>query len=620
MPHILNMPLVFQEKLNRPNTSLISAKVLMYVQGYKIVSMQGGKYQYDTSETENHCFDVTAAVKNDKIVIAKSIPELPTFDGSASVPQYTNIKIQLQKMYGDFWQYIGSGAGITKLLGSSVEIYATAEDMPKLPLFKGSIKTPPKEEYEHVTYDVRSSMWDIVDRELLTNQWNTQAYTVFGSGVLTEVTNDYIGVTTPTQRLIYHHPIVTFNELGQSRTIVKSSDAANVDLLWVNVLNNYTVRLGKYSIKWLSTSSFEFTTPTAGITVITHPVITSSGTIAITLPTPLAVEIGVSSFAVHVNNPLAPAPYADIVGKTIDFWFAYTVHGNPISIVMDLLVRSITGNWNTNAAITLQPDLPINYSVLQELELLFNFITLHVSEWNDGNDVYAYNKNNKPIQAKNIIQKVLDHVGCQLTYDSEGKISINTNWFYNDTNPLWRLGSIHCGAKGNGFTPSHSINDTTATQYKRMELFYGYNPMTKNTAGKIIENAPDALVGIYGVNDKPPTYSITMPYFKVGESDLVVNAIAKYLWKWAQVSHIRLSATVLPQFGISLDVGDKFIADFTTAPILPNEDTGEGKYFMIYGITKKIGGEVEIQCIAIPEPIIPSRWCEANWCMGARWT
>lgn len=617
MPHILNMPILFQEKLNRPNTSLISPKVLLYVEGYEITSLLGGQFQYDTNNKENHCFEVTKAVKNDKVVIAKTIPELPTFDGSGSITQYSNVKIQLQKMYGDFWQYVGQGAGITKLMGSSVEIKAVVEGMPNLPLFKGTIKTAPEEEHEHVTFDVRSSMWDIVGKELLTNQYNTQAYTVFGTGLLTEVTNDYVGVTTPNQRLIYHHPIVTFNEIGQSKVIVKASESSSVDLLRVNLLNNKTARLGKYTMKWLSPTQFEFTTPTAGTTTITHSSINASGSLYVVLPAALQNETGIFSIETHINNPVTPNPYTDIKGKSIEFWFAYTVHGNPISIVLDMIIRTITGNWNTNAAVTLDPQIPCNYGIFQEMELLFNFTTLYVSEWNDSNDVYSYKNDSKPLQAKNIIQKVLDHIGCQLTYDTEGKISINTNWFYNDTNPLWRLGSIHCGAKGNTFTASHSLK--TAKEYKRMELFYGYNPMTKNAAGKIVKFDPDALVGIYGINDKPPTYAITLPYYKAGVSDLVVNAIAEYLWKWVKVSHIRLSATVLPQFGLSLDVGDKFIADFTISPILPNTDKGIGKFFMIYGINKKIGAEVEIECIATPDPIIPSKWCEAYWCMGARW-
>lgn len=617
MPHILNMPLAFQEKLNRPNTSLIKSRILLYVEGYEITGLEGGEFQYDTSGRENHCFDVSKAVKNDKVVISKTIPELPTFDGSGSITQYSNLKIQLQKMYGDFWQYVGQGAGITKLMGSSVVVEAVMDDMPNLQLFKGTIKTAPEEEYEHVTFDIRSSMWDIVGKELQTNQYNTDAYTIYGSGILTEVTNNYIGVSTPDQRLIYHHPIITFNELGQSKTIIKASDAANVDMLHVNIMYDKTARLGKYTLKWLSPTQVTLTTPTAGTITITHPSINASGVLGLTLTPTQQNTIGIFSLEIYINNPVAPSPYTDIAGKTIDFWLAYTVHGNPISIALDLVIRSITGNWNTASAVVLDPVLPINYSIFQEMELLFNFTTLYVSEWNDSNDVYSYKNDSKPVQSKNIIQKVLDHIGCQLTYDSEGKISINTNWFYNDTNPLWRLGSIHCGAKGNLFSPSHSLK--TAKEYKRMELFYGYNPMTKNAAGKIIKFDPDALVGIYGVNDKPSTYTITLPYYKAGISDLIVNAISEYLWKWVKVSHIRLTASVLPQFGLSLDVGDKFIADFTTSPILPNTDKGIGKFFMIFGITKNVAGEVQIECIATPEPITPAHWCEAYWCMGARW-
>ena len=617
--HILNMPLIFQEKLNRANIGLMLPKVLMYVKGFKILSFIGGKYQYDTTETETHCFDLTKAVKNDSIVISKTIPELPTFDGAGSLTQYSNVKLQIQKMYGSFWQYVGQGAGITRLQDSSVEISLSMADMPDLLQFKGGIKTSPKEEFDSVTFDVRSSMWDIVGRELQTNQYNTSAIAFPGTGVITEAVNTYTGVTTPSQRLTYHSPIITFNELAQSRGLVKASDASNVDLIEVALHANKPAKLGKYTLKWLNDTTVEFTTPTTGTNVLTHGSITAPTTsLTLTLPTALSNESGLINITVYVSNPQAPAAYVDIKGKTIEFWLAYTVEGNPISIVLDMLVRSISGDWNTSAAITLDPNLPINYSIFQEMEDRFDFTTLYVSEWNKENDVYSYKNDTKPIQVKNIAQKILDHIGCQLTYDTEGKISINTNWFYNDSNLLWRLGSIHCGVKGTGFVPSHSVDDGKV--YKRMEVFYAENSFTGESAGFYEKNAPDSLVGIYGVNDKPEAFKASLPYFKLGVSDLLVSAIVEYLWKWVQVSHIRLSATILPQFGASLDVGDKFIADFTTEPILPNTDKGWGKYFMIYGINKKIGGEVEIQAIATPEPILPAKWCEAKWCIGgSRW-
>lgn len=615
--HLLNMPQIYQETLNRANTALISAKVLLYIRGYKIVSLLGGIFQYDINDKENHCFDVTKAIKNDKVIINKSIPELPTFDGAGSITQYSNVKLQLQKLFGDFWQYVGQGAGITDLITSSVEISAVCENMPDLPLFKGTIRTAPDEDYDTVTFDVRASLWDIVGKELQTNQYNTAAFTVPGSGVVTETVNTYLGVTTPDQDITYHCPIIMFDELGQSKVLVKASDAASVDLLQVTQQYAKPAKLGKYSLKWLNDTSVEFTTPTTGTTVLTHPSIMATGTLSLTLPTLLADAVGIYNISLYVVNPVMPLPFTEIKGKTVDFWFSYTVEGNPISIVLDLLVRTITGNWNTATAITLDPVLPIDYVIFQEYENLFNFTRLYVSEWNDNNDVYSYKNDTKPIQSKNIAQKILDHIGCQLTYNTEGKISLNSNWFYVAPIQLWSLGSIHCGARGNGFTPSHSIK--AGKEYKRFELFYGYNNMTKNAAGHAVEFAPDALVGIYGVNDKPATFTVTLPYYKVGVSDLIIAAITQYLWKWVQLSHIRLSANVLPQHGLSLEPGDKFMAKFDTSPILPNIDKDWGKYFMIYSISKAIGGEVQIECIATPEPIIPSQWCDAKWCMNSRW-
>ena len=618
MPHILSMPIAYQEKLNRANVARIKPQVRFYMQGFAVTSVVGGSLTYDINDTEQHCFDISDSIKNEKIVIQKSIPELPTFTGSGSITQYSNVKLQVQKTKGDFLQYIGQGAGIKTLLGNRFEISVKVEDMPDMMVFNGTIKTPPIEDFDTVTFDVRSSMWDLVSKELKTNQCDTEAFSVAGSGLTTEIKNSYNGITTPLQRLTYHHPIITFNELGNAATIVKASDSSTADLLRVELRNDVSCSLGKYSIKWLNASSFEFTTPTAGTTVLTHaPITAATTTLYVTVPALLQAKCGVSLLELYIKNPNAPTAFNEISGKTIDFWLSFTVDGNPISIALDLTIRTITGNWNQSAALTLDPNLPINYDKFQEMESLFNFSTVYVSEWNESNSPFSFTGEEKPLQAKNIIQKILGHIGCQLTYDVDGKISISSNWYLTGVQELWRLGSIHSGVKGTGFVPSHSIR--SEKEYKRMELRYGYNGMTKNTAGIIEKYSPDALVGIYGTNDKPQTYQITMPYYKAVVSDIIVNSIADYLWKWLQVQHIRLSATILPQFGLSLDVGDKFMADFTTSPILPNTDKGIGKYFMIYSLNKSLGGNVEIEAIATPEPIYPSKWCEAYWCMGGRW-
>jgi hypothetical protein len=608
------MPQIYIEQLNRANTAEIKTKILLYVYGYKITSVEGGRFSYDTSENETHCFDISNNISNDKIVIQKSIPELPTFDGEGSLTQFGNLRLQAKKIYGEILGYTGQGAIIKRLNDSSVEMYAMVENAPNLMLYKGKIRNSPSEDHDTVTYEVRPSIWDLINKELKTNQYNTSAQTVPLSGILTETTNDYIAVTSPYQRLKYHHPIIMFNEWGEIRTI--SQAEGSVDILKIELSEIYECSLGKHTLEWVNEYTVKFSTPSTGETTLIHTPILSTGSGTITLPTLLMQETGIISIDYYAINPQEPLPYTQIKGKKIEFWLSYTVEGNPISIALDLVLRAITNTWNTATAPILDSTLPIDYDKFLELEYLFDYNTLWVNEWNRENDVFSYKKDLKPLQAKNIIQKVLDHVGCQLTYNSEGKISINTNWFFVGTEKLWKIGSFNCGAIGSKFEGSHSISEGTI--YKRMELFYGINDFNNNFQGKLIENTPDALIGINSVNDKPKTYTVTLPYYKKGLSDIIVGVIKQYLWKWVQLSHIRLKATVLPQFGLTLDVGDKFIADFTTAPILPNTDKGIGKYFMIYSINKAVGKEVEIDCIATPPPIYPYFWCNAKWC-NAKW-
>ena len=259
----------------------------------------------------------------------------------------------------------------------------------------------------------------------------------------------------------------------------------------------------------------------------------------------------------------------------------------------------------------------IDYAKFVHFEKTFDFITLYVSEWNNENNVFFIKNSEKPIQAKRIIQKVLDHLGCSLTYTPDGKVSINSNWFFYEDDLIWQLGSIHCGTKDTKFNSTHSI--FSAKSYEKMEILYGYNGMKQNYSETDIAYSDDYLTGLNSAGDKPSTYTVSLPYYKKNLSTNIVSSIKSYLWRCVKSSDVRLKATVLPQFGLLLEMGDKFIADFRVSPILPNNELGIGKYFMIYGMNKAISKENEIECVQIPEPIIPAKWCENNWCMGARW-
>lgn len=606
MPHILNTTQAIIDALNKHNTASISAKVLLYAKGYKITSVVGGIFTYDTSETENHCFDVSNAVNNESIVINKTIPELPTFNGEAISTQYGAVKIQLKKIYGDFWQFVGQGAGITDISSMLFEIYAKTQNVPDIPVYTGKVNLTPTETFDTVTYDIESSLWDMIDKELCTNQYGTHAYSDYGSGIITETNNSYIGVSTPFQNITYYHPVLYFNEHAILKALVDAKDNA-VDIYSVNLNTTKNAKLGKYTLKWDNHYTVTLTTPVFKSIKIVHTPILASGYLDIDIPLAYQDEIGINKIIVYVTNPQEPNPFTDIRNKTVDFYLSFTVKGNPISIVLDMIIRSYTNTWNNSAVSVLDPALPIDYDRFLELEESFSFVKLYINEWNKSNEKFRYGSNEKPLQVKNIAQKVLDHIGCQLTFDTQGRISINTNWYYNESQLLQRIGSNHVGSIGAKVEGSHTISGTQP--FNSMELYYGTNEFTESV-GKPIES----FAAEYFISTKANVYKVTLPYYKLGVSDLIVEQINAYLWKWVMLSHIRLSANVLPQFGITLDVGDKFIADFNLAPILPNVDKSLAKYFMIYSISKKIGGIVTIQCMSVPEPILPCRWCETNWC------
>ncbi len=608
--HILNAPQEFQDVLNKANTPFISSKILMYFEGFDITSYVGKKLQYDTNSIKEQCFDVTSSLLNVNVVLNKSIPELPTQSGSGTINQYSNLRLQLSKQYGDYFQLLGLGGGLANIRSISFEIYAKCGENIEYLVFTGKVNTIPVETFDSVTFEVRSSLWDIVTKPLSTNQYGTLAiYNPF-SATVDESLNSYIAQTSPFQNITFHTPVVFFNELGQSRFLFEDTDSSIVNAISVTFTDTNNIPLGKYTLKWLSAQSVELVSPNMPRLVINHAPIITSGVLDIMIPNDYADVLGIRKISVNINTNTVGTPFSDIKGKVVVFYCAYSVEGNPISIALDLILRCITGNWYSTSAPSLDASLPIDYDSFLKYEEIFKDDYLFVTEFNSENKVFR--TNGTPLQTKNIIQKVLDHVGCQLTYNTKGQISINSNWFRNENDYLWRLGSNHCGKDTLAFA-SDSHETIPTPEIKKMILRYAQNGFTKEYGASKVEYTPDALIGLDD-NIQLNTIEIEFPYFKMFTNSVSFEKIAQYIWKCVQLSHIRIKANVLPQFGLLLDTGDKFLADFRTSPIFPNTEKQIGYVFMIYKINNNIGGLNSIECICVPEPIYPSKWCYARWC------
>jgi hypothetical protein len=81
-----------------------------------------------------------------------------------------------------------------------------------------------------------------------------------------------------------------------------------------------------------------------------------------------------------------------------------------------------------------------------------------------------------------------------------------------------------------------------------------------------------------------------------------------------QKAHVILKAKLKPNWGLPLLPGDKMAVNFTTAPVLPNSNTGRGQYWQIFRVSKRIGGLCEIEAHEIPDPFVPLRGCFWELC------
>jgi hypothetical protein len=198
--------------------------------------------------------------------------------------------------------------------------------------------------------------------------------------------------------------------------------------------------------------------------------------------------------------------------------------------------------------------------------MLFRNVRVYITEFNGNNDVFlplSPNIKNR-LTCKQIIAKIMSHIGCQITFDTQGRISMNVTWYSLGGQSIWQLGSIHCGEAAEQ-RPNHSLTQTKPIKF--LKILFGFNKLKSSS-----NFADELFKGDVIVNDKDQqeVFEVGFEYYKYGISrNLVKSKIGELLWRSLSLQHIRLNAKVLPNFGVSLQVGDKFIADFTVQPVLP---------------------------------------------------
>lgn len=581
MAHIFDLDSTQKQELLSPGLSAIGPKVLMRSKMKGALSSNpDGSVNFGPNYQVLEV-DLSCGILNNDIVIKSDIPALPTQNGRAN--NQGNVRIQIDNTQ-KYLSAVQEEAimDYQTIEDAEITITATAGSMNELPMFKGRVVRTPVEEEGQTTFDVRSSLWDIIDVELVLEKAlsggtiNPVYYASFSGGV----------VNTPTisNGIEFYHGISCWDEYGGMTTSVNNDGADKIQIYRIDfqaLTDGTNPQLGLYEIKFISSVEFLLTQPDNQRFLGSINADFSGG---------------------FVNIPMtAWNVTGDPTGTTIEFNCYYTVKGNPISIVKNILYKAFTGEWGK--AYIEDPTLLIDWDKFNCIENYYQGTDVYISETNEDNDVFSPQKTDKPFRIKDFAQKILDHVNCQLKFDSQGRISINSSLYLCDGESSVIYESCHLST-GETRASGHRIFGE-GQKYDFMRIKYGLNPVSGNYGGTQIFF--DQIKSKY-----QNIFEVSYDYFKKGIHDALFFS-ACHSWELLKYADIRLELNFLPNWGLAIEPGDKFEVNFTVQPVLPNS-SGLGRYWEAYSVSKRVGGIVNVKARIINSITNPKSICEMIIC------
>lgn len=584
--------------LNRFGFSLINWRVVAYVDTFKIKGVNGaGKIEYDNTTIENTSIDLTPFILNQDIILNATIPVLPTTDGKDTKASNIDIQVSnIQAVLASVQQ--GAVIDINNLYKSKVEIYVNlGAGITEMYYYGGNIYA--------IAESNGSTILSIRDYSFtkFQNAWlfavTGGLYYINTSGVVVNTPVVFApSMAYPYMNYKIYAGICNFDEFGNVGTSIEGVDSLVYEIREIYFLyppiTAIAPLLGQYSVEFTTDTKFIVTTPNG---------IKYNGNIAVTFSEG-SIYIPTTAWVIIDTTP------GKMKGQKFTFYDSFCVSGNPISIVRDLIYRASTNDWVNTPTYTFTG---VDWAAFDYYEMLFRNVVVYITEFNSNNDVFlplSPSEKNR-LTCKQIIAKIMSHIGCQITFDNQGRISMNVTWYSLGGQSIWQLGSIHCG-ESQEQRASHSLTQTKPIRFLR--VLFGFNKLKSSS-----NFAETVLKGeiIVDDQDEQEVFEVGFEYYKYGISrNLIKTKIGELLWRSLSLQHIRLNAKVLPNFGVSLQVGDKFIADFNVAPVLPNTEKGIGQYWQIYNISKgKRGATIDAVCI--PTPIRVDLLCNTFiWCVS----
>jgi len=467
--------------------------------------------------------DVTDRIAHNKaITISKKKPLFPAL-GKVSLIEGSLISLPMLAPDG-FWAVSGDDGIINedKIELATVWIEAAIE-LDSIGLFRGRVTGRPKEDHQGTLYKLESRAQEIINRPVLYENFTNGPLSLFQKSSVKDdkLVNQSVEIfgnpTVPADSrgtFRVYDGIALFDEEGRIRTSVENDDQDGISLIAIFTFTE--ALLGVYLIEFLGPNAFR----------VTHP------DNSVLFGSVNADFIGSFFSIAQVNWVGIPT-----TGQKIEFTIRVTYCGNPITMAKNLLEKAFKRNYGEVPTFT---GVPVNWDNFDELENRFRSYTVFVSDGNNDNNVWERRRNARPLSHGQLIQRILDHVGCTLTEDSEGNIDIIGPYIYDD--PVHPITDLTAITK----TTIDSMNKINFAIYN-----YGGNKQSGSLGGKLEddlrEDPDDFLV----------EETFNLPYYKVGVSDNAVEMFRGLMRHRFLDVQKRISTDLTPNFAAPLRPGDR---------------------------------------------------------------
>ena len=615
MPLIQSYPTAIRDLLYKASIGLITTRVTFEGRAKPLTSISANGMQNYGSGYVDTTIDLTEWLSLQGIRIDTQMPELPTgeMDGKYLISQ---VSVSIINERGH-WSVMQDGSVIDPNFVQDAHINISAEiGGQSIALYRGRVIGYPEERFGETVFTIRDAAFDIIDKPVkFENLSPQQEYkienNVFSMSYYTEdglrfydgyVYFDYRGLPTPTV----------------TNTSPEKITLQNIDLTSTNVAATNS-DLGKYRIEFYNHEGY----------ILSGPNIDDfQGNVNQVLDTGfLRIE------PTHWKRARIPGggffDFVDPTGTVIEFHVCYTVSGNPITLIKRLLEHGMIGSWGN--APTYSTALPIDWDRLNDLELLFHGVTVYVSETNTDNESFSLVSDSKPLSVKHLVEAIAEHVGCYMTADSQGRVTL-TNPYIDPGQALHPLNS--------DMISSHRFIGGKR-KFDLIRVNYGYDILQNTYASQLIDSsfAPTDydpskaynpgdivhyqssyyrcispnLAGAFVLSNfvlfQYNEHTFTYRFFKTGVSDRYVFVTFDETRNKIFLAHEIVQANVVPQIGLTLKAGDKCEFQLSEYPkkTFPAE---------IIRASVIVGGNVQITAKRIPTPYRPSLRCTGSYCEG----